>query len=324
MERIQYAIAKARAERGHEPLSSPRQNPPPAGGLRRPAATPAVAAVTEPVPTPPTQETPPAQPELAEGAPSAAEAAAFMQAVPEASDEEIDRAWRELAALNVHKRHAVRHRLVSLVGGTGAAEVDGIRTRLLQHAAAKGLRRIAITSPTPACGKSTMAINLGFSLGRLPEQRTIVADLDLRRPHVHKSLGIKEKHSFAKVLQGDADFADHTLRHGQTLAFATSSETLRHPAELLQSRRAARTLAEIEARYAPNLLLFDLPPLLVNDDAMAFLGHVDAALIVAAAGRTTIKEIDRTEREIASQTLVLGVVLNQCRYMEEVDGYGGY
>jgi Mrp family chromosome partitioning ATPase len=314
LERIQYAIAKARAEReaqaGAQGQVAPP--PPPAGGLRRAAAE-----------APPANGAAPQHTPIGDAAARAAAAAATFMGTAR-SEEEIAAAWRDLAALHVTKRHAVRNRLVSLVGGTGAAEMDGIRTRLLQQAAAKGLRRIAITSPTPGCGKTTVAINLGFSLGRLPEQRTIVADLDLRRPSLHKALGVKEKHSFARVLQNEADFADNALRHGQTLDFATTHETTRNPAELLQSRRAAQTIAAIEARYAPTIMLFDLPPLLVNDDAMAFLGHVDAALIVAAAGRTTIKEIDRAEREVASQTKVLGVILNSCRYMDGTDGYGDY
>jgi len=36
---------------------------------------------------------------------------------------------------------------------------------------------------------------------------------------------------------------------------------------------------------------------------------------VAAAGTTTISEIDTCERELAAHTAVMGVVLNKCRYM---------
>jgi len=294
MERIQFAIAKARAERD----ARDGMEPPPKMGL--PSLMKGIAAARDAVATPSPIET------------------------DAHSEDGTAAAWRDLATLAVNKRHALRHRLVSLVGGAGATEMDGIRTRLLQHMAANGLRRIAITSPTPACGKSTVAINLGFSLGRLNEHRTIVADLDLRRPTMHKALKIKTRHSFANVLSGESDFAANALRHGQTLAFASTHETIRHPAELLQSRKTAQKLAEIEARYAPTVMIFDLPPLLVNDDALAFLGHVDAALIVAAGERTTIKEVDRAEREVASQTKVLGVILNSCRYMDGTDGYAAY
>ena len=71
-------------------------------------------------------------------------------------------------------------------------------------------------------------------------------------------------------------------------------------------------------------MMFDLPPLRVNDDAMAFLGQVDCALIIAAAEKTTIKEIDRCERDVGRQTFVLGVILNRCRYMDSSDSYSSY
>ena len=57
-----------------------------------------------------------------------------------------------------------------------------------------------------------------------------------------------------------------------------------------------------------------VPPMLVNDDTLAFLHNVDAAMLVAAAGSTTISEIDACERELAAHTSVMGVVLNKCRY----------
>jgi len=47
-------------------------------------------------------------------------------------------------------------------------------------------------------------------------------------------------------------------------------------------------------------------------------------LIVAGAGTTTAAEIDVCERDLASQTNVLGVVLNKCRYMPTESGYGSY
>jgi len=367
MERIQYAIAKARAERdarGEAPApaetaqaeTAPAETAPantaqadtavaerpapaaPANGTAQaarllarspqggaPAAVPAVPEPARSAPDPSTQG-PAAEPR----APEPARAAPAVQApppVPEPegpSEAEIAAAWRALPTLRTTNRLALRNRLVALSGRSGAAEVDGIRTRLLQHLAAKGARRVAITSPGPGCGKSTVALNLGFSLGRQGDQRTLVADVDLRRPHMHKALGIRDKHSFATVLAGEAPLRDNALRHGANLAFAVNHAHARNPAELLQSRRAARALEEIEAAYAPTVMLFDLPPLLVNDDAMAFLGKMDCALIVAAAERTTIKEIDRCEREVASQTSVLGIILNQCRYMEKADGYADY
>ncbi len=80
---------------------------------------------------------------------------------------------------------------------------------------------------------------------------------------------------------------------------------------MLHGPAAATALDRIEAEYDPSILIFDMPPMFVSDDAMAVMGRMDCVLIIAAAEATKIKEIDRCEREVASQTNVLGVVLKQ-------------
>ena len=64
--------------------------------------------------------------------------------------------------------------------------------------------------------------------------------------------------------------------------------------------------------------------MLVADDVIAFLPNMDAVLLVASAGTTTIAEIDQCERTLAEQTNVMGVVLNKCRHMPEGHGYDYY
>jgi hypothetical protein len=49
---------------------------------------------------------------------------------------------------------------------------------------------------------------------------------------------------------------------------------------------------------------------------------VDCALLVAAAGSTTIAQVDACERDIAAHTNVLGVTLNKCRYLDKDQAYG--
>ena len=276
MERIQEAIAKARAERDALPPGQIMSRAP---------------AVPQP------------------GTPSPVAPDGFAEA------------WQELPILNVDRKRAARHHLVSHVGGTGAAEIDGIRTRLLQHLAARDFRKVAIVSPTPAAGKTTLALNLGFSLGRLADQRTLVADTDLRRPQMAKVLGITRQHAFDRVLAGSQPLSENAMRVGDNLAFATTHGFVSNSAELLQGRSTRIALDTIQATYAPTVMLFELPPLLSCDDAMAFLGHVDCALIVAAAERNSTKDVDRCERDVASQTTVLGVVLNRCRHLDRSDGY---
>jgi len=79
--------------------------------------------------------------------------------------------------------------------------------------------------------------------------------------------------------------------------------------EVLASPRMAALVRELKNRYANRLILFDLPPLLSTDDAIAFAPYVDAALVVVREGATTREALDRALRSLG-QTLLLGTVLN--------------
>jgi Mrp family chromosome partitioning ATPase len=287
MERIQSAIAKARAD---------RQAIVRAGG----------DTAAAPVAPPPVQSPLPSAPQAA---PDAAQVAAR---------------WQALAEVRPDPRRLERAHIVTVAGGREATAFDVMRTRMLQQMRTNNWRRIAIVSPMPACGKSTVALNLAFSLARQPGLRCILAEVDLRRPTLTGMTGLPDHMAFPHVLDGTAPFAEEARRVGQNLALAFSFRPARDPSERLQAPTVGPALQKIADDYAPDVMLFDTSPLMVADDTMAFLGHVDAALLIAAAEATTIKQIDQCEREIAGQTNVMGVVLNKCRYMGEDQGYDYY
>ena len=274
MEKIQQALAKARAERQD-------------GRQTRPVVAPIIAE-------------------------------------PPAADRSVEDAWAALPEFQADPDQLAQARVMTLRGGHDATAFDVMRTKVLQTMRANNWRRLAITSPTPACGKSTVSLNLGFSLARQPDVRSIVAELDLRRPSLAKTLKLAPAKNFAEVLQDKADFTQNAVRFGQNLALAVNSGIARNPSEVLQSARVPAILADIEARFAPDLMIFDLPPMFASDDTMAFVGQVDCVLLIAGAEATTVKEIDTCERELASQTNVMGVVLNKCHFMGKDYGYSYY
>ena len=215
-----------------------------------------------------------------------------------------------------------RSHIATFIGGAEAMAFDALRTKVLQQMRVNGWRRVAITSPGAACGKSTVALNLAFSLARQPDMRAMLLDLDLRRPSLGRMVGLTQKLHFPDVLKGQRSFGENALRYGANMALACGSRVERNAAELLASPNTAAALDRIEAEYAPDIMVFDMPPMLATDDMMSFASQVDCVLLLAAAERSTIKEIDACERELASQTNVLGIVLNKCRYVEQGYGYG--
>ena len=251
--------------------------------------------------------------------PGAAGIVAEAAPVPPVSTE-VHELWSSLRVFQPNPRNLQASRIVSYFGKQTATPFDMMRTKMVHHARSKGWKRIAITSPSPRCGKTTIACNLAFSLSRQAEMRIMVVELDLRRPSIAAVLGLKEPQYFAKALAGLEPAEDHMVCANNNLVFGTNLAAAANPSELLQSQKTQQVLQDLEARYQPDLVLFDTAPVLASDDTLGFCEHVDAALIIGAAEMTTIRELDVTESELSEVTEVMGVVLNKCRY--PTGGYG--
>lgn len=235
--------------------------------------------------------------------------------------QEVAAAWRALPQFMPNEKLLKNNRVLSFFGGAAAQPFDMMRTRLLQQCKANGYRRIAITSPTPKCGKSTITANLAFGLARQTELRVLVIDIDMRRPELANLIGIRENLAFARVLGGHEPPEAHMIAFGNNLAFATNRVPSANSSELLHSAFARQQIEAVERKFAPDLVLFDSPPMLASDDTIGFLDFTDAAILVAAAEQTSIDEVDVSETEIASATNMIGVVLNKSRYSQGSYGY---
>ena len=233
-------------------------------------------------------------------------------------------AWDALPMFQPQAGRLRRNRVMTTEPGRSSMDFDVIRTRVLQQAKENGWKRIAITSPGPGCGKSTTVMNLAYSLARQADQRTIVCEMDMRRPSLAKIMGMKQPLKISEALKGNTSFEEQAVRLDDNLIISINDGPVSKASELIQSEQAKSVLNDIQARYDPTIMIFDMPPLLAGDDTMGFLAQVDCAILLAAAEQTTIKQIDTCELDIASQTNVMGVVLNKCRYMKRDDAYGYY
>jgi Mrp family chromosome partitioning ATPase len=230
--------------------------------------------------------------------------------------------WAEITPFTPDPAVLRANRIVTFQRGDPVhATFDMMRTKTLRMMRDKGWTSLGITSPTAGCGKTTVGLNLAFSFAHQSDTRTVLMDLDLRRPAVAKHLGLDRPQSMASVLQGTRGFAENFVRTGDNLAIGTSARGIRSASEILQHAVTERVLADLRAGFQPNVIIFDLPPMLVNDDVLAFLPHVDCVLLVAAAERSRLDEIDKCEQDLADQSNVLGVILNKCRYPGEDYGY---
>lgn len=229
--------------------------------------------------------------------------------------------WDEIEMLEPSAKRMHDSRIYSSEVTPEAQHFDILRTKLFLEMRRNGWTRIAITSATPGCGKTTTACNLIAGLGRQPESKGILFDMDFRRPSVAKKFGVKPEVSLEQVFLGEVEFADQARRLNDNTAVALTANAVNDPARVILRSQTAEVLDHIQSFYKPELMLFDLPPVLVSDETRGFLKLVDAVLILASAETSTVAQIDEVEREIAQYSNVAGVVLNECRYMEEGYGY---
>lgn len=240
-------------------------------------------------------------------------------------DETLASRWKSIPAMQLDTKSLDRNRILAYRSSPGVAAYDMMRTKLLQQMRKNQWRRVAITSASPGSGKTMTSLNLAFSLSRQSDLRIMLIELDMRRPAMAQAIGVRpSKLQFSEAL-ADRDPAEkHMIRYGSNVIFAVNNHSIRDSAEMLQGLTASRVLDDIEKRYEPDIMIFDMPPMTSSDDTLAFLDQIDCALLMVEAEKNRPNDIEKCEQELAARTNVLGVVLNKCRYLDRTETYGYY
>lgn len=191
-----------------------------------------------------------------------------------------------------------------------AESYRALRTSLLLSSLGAPPKAIMVTSARPQEGKTTTAINSAIVLAQ-KGVRVLLVDADLRRPSVHKTLGMGPRSGLSNVLTGTATI-DQTIAVSPILPnlFVLPAGTPPpNPAELLASPNMKDVLDELRGRY--DHVVIDTPPTLSVTDAVVLSPRVDAIILVIRSGQTT-KQALRRARDILMQVNahVTGVLLN--------------
>lgn len=187
-----------------------------------------------------------------------------------------------------------------------------LRTRVLHRMQQNGWRALGITSPGANVGKTLTSVNLAISIAMKHESTVVLVDADLRRPSVHKCLGIDPEYGLLDYLDGKVAVSDLLINPeiDGFVVIPSHTDGNARSSERLSSSKMEKLVGELTARYPDRLVLFDLPPILVGDDVEAFSPYLDAFLLVIEDGNTDMAEYAKT-LEILENENVLGTVLNK-------------
>ncbi len=214
--------------------------------------------------------------------------------------------------VKLQKEHLEKNRIVAFnKNDPKCMTFDVLRTHVLQKMEENGWRTLAITSPAPEAGKTVVAINLAMSIAQQTNKTALLVDFDLRRPKIGTYLGLHMERSLNDLLEGTAELKDVLVNPDMPrLVVLPTKSPVRNSSETLSSKKIADMIKDLRERYKSRIVIFDLPPVLVSDDAIALLPQVDCVLMVVANGMSTKREIEDCLR-LLPKTNLIGTILNK-------------
>lgn len=216
--------------------------------------------------------------------------------------------------------HLENKRIVSyLMKDTNYVPFNILRTKVNQAMMDNGWKSLAITSPNPGAGKTTIAINLAFSLARQKNFKVVLVDMDLRRPAVAKTMGINVTTSIRQYLSGSVEVSRCAVSVSKNLVVLLNDQPVRGSSEMMLSDRGKEIGSNIFEAFSPDIVIYDLPPMLSSDDTMGFLPFVDCGLIIIDDGGSKYSEVAQCDQQFSSAANLIGHVLNKSTDKAEAD-----
>ena len=187
-----------------------------------------------------------------------------------------------------------------------------LRTQVLQRARAHSVGTIGVVSAINGEGKTLTAINLALSLAAEPNQTVLLLDLDLRRPTVAQLLGLEASCGLETWFGGDDPTKNvcYALEGVERLYVLPTLAPVAGSSEALAGLGTRRLLNELQDRDSGRLLIIDLPPVLLSDDALMVAPLLDAVVLVVDERRTKREDVTRVI-ELLGNTRIIGTVLNR-------------
>jgi len=197
-----------------------------------------------------------------------------------------------------------------------------LRTAVMLSDVDRKPKTVLFTSAMPDEGKTTIALCFARSAAS-SGVRTILVDGDLRRPSVHRAMGMTPEVGLIEHLSGQCNLEDVILQDGETgLDVLPSIHNAATPPDLLASEAVKALLRRLSADY--DLVVVDSAPVLPVAATKALAQAVDKTIFIARwqdtprdASAAGIKDLRAMRVDLA------GAVLSQVDVeRQKAHGYG--
>ncbi|NLV20296.1 MAG: polysaccharide biosynthesis tyrosine autokinase [Bacteroidetes bacterium] len=204
-------------------------------------------------------------------------------------------------------------------GSTIAESFRSIRTRLKFFSNNDTSKVIAITSTVSGEGKTFISVNTASIIAMLGK-KVLLIGLDLRKPKLHKLLGISNNIGLTSYLIGETGYEGIVFNTKiANLFFTPSGKIPPNPAELIESERMVDFFKRARKQY--DYIIVDTPPVAIVTDTLLLTPYVDINLFVVRqrySSKNTIDLINDLEEQGGLKNI--GILINDI----SISGYYGY
>jgi len=184
---------------------------------------------------------------------------------------------------------------------------------------------LGITSPKEGDGKTLVASNLAVSLAVGYQRKTVLIDLNFRKPRLHEVFGTPLSPGLAEAFKNGRIYISRTkIEHLFVIAsgqYANNPYGWNSPDGSFSSHEAGKPSVDIEQMAAFRDIIYslqqefefiivDLPAIDFRSLPTLFANQLNGLLLVMHAGKTRREEIDRIFQHL-HQHQILGFVLNR-------------
>ncbi len=211
--------------------------------------------------------------------------------------------------------------------GTFTESIHTIRTSLCLDSIDEPHKKVVVTSSIPGEGKSTLAINLAYSLSKI--ENVILVDADMRRPSIAETFELSKDHiGLADYLKADTkELAVHISEcvvrniHDSNLDIIPCGNLPENPLELLSSDRFSRLLEKLCKHY--DRVILDCAPTQAVSDALVVGNQADTVIYAIKSHATSLSIIRRGLQRLRQVGVnILGVTITQVD-VDKISSYGG-
>ena len=175
-----------------------------------------------------------------------------------------------------------------------AEQFKKVCIHILQNSLAEK-KTILITSALPLEGKTITAANLAIAFAQTPEIYAILIDADLRKPNLHKLLGISIDKGLRDYLEASAPISEIFYKTSiPKLSLIPAGRASKSPVELLSSPRMKNLINELRETYPRSYIIIDSTPILLTSESDILLNQADGIIVVVQYGKTQRDALERS------------------------------